>query len=101
MILPQSYLLIEIVPIIFLHVKIVIAIFSCSCVAGATPLHSTSPPRYVAPVVTTLPHLTHYTGLQASPWAYAHIFGLRACLHLYKTYLTNFVRLHAPHVMDV
>ncbi|WWE95575.1 hypothetical protein UEM6_01 [Escherichia phage UE-M6] len=44
MLVPQSYLLIEIVPIIFLHVKIVIAIYSSSVVAGATPLHSTSPP---------------------------------------------------------
>lgn len=44
MLLPQSYLLIEIVPIIFLHVKIVIVMYGYSGVAGATPLHSTIPP---------------------------------------------------------
>lgn len=44
MLIPQSYLLIEIVPVIFLHVKIVIAMYGFSGVAGATPLHSTSPP---------------------------------------------------------
>lgn len=37
--------------------------YGYSGVAGATPLHSTSPPRYVDGVATTLPHLTRYTCL--------------------------------------
>lgn len=61
MLLPQSYLLIEIVPIIFLHVKIVIVMYGYSGVAGATPLHSTSPPGMltVYPLPYPTLHVTH------------------------------------------
>ena len=66
--LPQSYLLIEIVPIIFLHVKIVIVMYGYSGTPRATPLHSTIPPGMltVYPLPYPTLHVTH-TRLASKP----------------------------------